>query len=62
MNGKNLGFDGKTVKSCTYIDAYDGGLMIIFTDRQVPSVEERMQAGQLRVFSNGALVEAPDYE
>jgi len=50
---QNLQLDGKIVKSCVYVDAYDGGVVITFTDGTVLKVTESMQAGELRVHVNG---------
>jgi len=58
----NLNFEGKTVQTCNYIDAYDGGVVIIFTDGTVLKIEEAQQAGQLRVLVNDSEVDRPEYE
>ena len=50
---RKLGLEGKVVDSCLYIDAYDDGVMITFTDGTVLQITERMQAGELRVLLNG---------
>ena len=46
-------FVGKTVSRVEYVDDYDEGITLHFTDGSVLTVTERMQAGQLEV---GAVV------
>ena len=55
-----LHLEGRTVQSCNYIDAYDGGVVITFTDGTVLKIEEAMQAGELKVLVNGNKVARPE--
>ena len=48
---------GKTVASATYIDPWDGGLVITFTDGTKMRVAERMQAGEIEIEINGQTAE-----
>lgn len=50
---------GKTVASVSYVDPWDEGLVITFTDGTTMRVTERMQAGQIEVEVNG---ETAEYE
>jgi len=40
---------GKTVSAVEYVDDYEGGITIRFTDGSMLCVSERMQAGQIEV-------------
>jgi hypothetical protein len=42
-------FVGKTVARVDYVDDYDEGITVIFTDGSILNVSERMQAGQIEV-------------
>lgn len=42
-------FVGKTVARVDYVDDYDEGITVIFTDGSILNVCERRQAGQLDV-------------
>jgi hypothetical protein len=43
------GLVGKTVAAIEYVDDYDEGITLHFTDGSVLCVTERMQAGQIEV-------------
>lgn len=59
---KKLHLEGRTVQSCDYIDAYDGGVVITFTCGAVLKIREAMQAGELKVTVNGNEVDRPERE
>jgi hypothetical protein len=40
---------GKTVERIDYVDDFDEGISVVFTDGSVLTVSERQQAGQLEV-------------
>jgi hypothetical protein len=40
---------GKTVERIDYVDDFDEGISVVFTDGSVLTVSERMQAGMLEV-------------
>jgi hypothetical protein len=42
-------FVGKTVARIDYVDDFDEGISVVFTDGSVLTVSERMQAGMLEV-------------
>jgi hypothetical protein len=48
-NGMFQAFVGKTVARIDYVDDYDEGITLRFTDGSVLCVTERMQAGQIEV-------------
>jgi len=48
-NGMFQAFVGKTVARIDYVDDYDEGITVIFTDGSMLNVSERMQAGQIEV-------------
>ena len=45
---------GKTIASARYIDPWDEGLVLTFTDGTTLRVTEAMQAGEIQVEVNGA--------
>jgi len=51
-------FIGKTVSAVEYVDDFEEGIRLTFTDGSVLSVNERQQAGQLDVCASLA---APTY-
>ena len=44
---------GKTIAEVEYIDRYDGGFSLIFTDGTCLTVSELMQAGAITVYYDG---------
>jgi len=42
-------FVGRTVARIDYVDDFDEGISVVFTDGSVLNVSERQQAGQLSV-------------
>ena len=43
---------GKTVERIDYVDDFDEGISVVFTDGSVLTVSERMQAGMLEVYAS----------
>ena len=48
---------GKTIAEVEYIDQYDGGINLIFTDGTCLTVSELMQAGAICVIYDGETIE-----
>lgn len=43
---------GKTVSKVNFVDRYDGGITLTFTDGSELCVTEQMQAGQLNIVAS----------
>lgn len=56
--GLNKILVGKTVTAVEYVDEWDGGVTLTFSDGTTFKVKEEMQAGEIGVYVNGTTVES----